>query len=268
MPVHVTVWDEAGKAAPAVVLVHGTMTWGAACFQSQRSLAADHCLLVVDRRGYGSSPDIDRSDYDVDAADVVELLGEGAHVVGHSYGGVVGMLVAGRRPQAVRSLTLIEPAAFRVAADNPSVAAALNRMRQAVASTPSQPSPEQYIRLSAKAMGAPPPEFTPDHSRAAATAVRERPSWDAQIPIEPVAAATWPKLIITGTWETAPSHYRAWVGEAMMACARIVAQRIGAALLSVPGAAHEPHREQPAVVNTALRELWNRADAVGAIRSR
>jgi pimeloyl-ACP methyl ester carboxylesterase len=54
----------------------------------------------------------------------------------------------------------------------------------------------------------------------------------------------------------------------MTACARIVAQRIGAALLSVPGAAHEPHREQPAVVNTALRELWNRADAVGAIRSR
>jgi pimeloyl-ACP methyl ester carboxylesterase len=43
----------------------------------------------------------------------------------------------------------------------------------------------------------------------------------------------------------------------MMACGRIVADRIGAALLSVPGAAHEPHREQPATVNAALRELWD-----------
>ena len=33
---------------------------------------------------------------------------------------------------------------------------------------------------------------------------------------------------------------------------RIVAERIGATLVRVPGAAHEPHREQPAVVNAAL----------------
>ena len=268
MSVHVTVWDEAGTGAPSVVLVHGTMTWGAACFERQRSLAAGYRLLVVDRRGYGSSPDIDHSDYDVDAADVVELLGEGAHVVGHSYGGVVAMLAGGCRPQAVRSLALIEPAAFRVAADEPSVAAALHRMRQAVASAPPEPSPEQYIRLSAKAMGAPMPELTPDHLRAAGTALRERPSWDAHVPIEPLAAAAWPKLVITGTWATASSHYRAWVGEAMTACGRIVAERIGAALLSVPGAAHEPHREQPAVVNTAVRELWDRGEAGGGIRSR
>ncbi len=71
MSVHVTVWDEAGTGAPSVVLVHGTMTWGAACFERQRSLAAGYRLLVVDRRGYGASPDIDHSDYDVDAADVV-----------------------------------------------------------------------------------------------------------------------------------------------------------------------------------------------------
>lgn len=55
------------------------------------------------------------SDYDIDAQDVVALLGDGAHLVGHSYGGVVAMLAAGRCPQTVRSLTLIEPAAYRVA---------------------------------------------------------------------------------------------------------------------------------------------------------
>jgi pimeloyl-ACP methyl ester carboxylesterase len=257
--IYVTVWGAAGTAAPAVVLIHGSMTWGTACFERQQALADQYQLLVVDRRGYGSSPDIDRSDYDVDAADVIDLLGEGAHVVGHSYGGVVAMLAAGRRPRAVRSLALIEPAAFRVAERHPTVVAALEQMRQAVASIPPDPSPANYLRLSAEAMGLPLPELTPHHLRAAKSALRERPSWDAEIPVKPLASAVWPKLVITGTWETAPPTYRARVGEAMMACGRIVAQRIGAALLRVPGAAHEPHREQPAAVNAALTELWERA---------
>ena len=132
--VHVTVWDEAGAGAPTAVLIHGSMTWGAAAFERQRSLASFCRLVVVDRRGYGSSPDVDRSDYDADAEDVLELLGDGeaAHVVGHSSGGVVAMLLSGRRPRAVRSLALIEPAAFRVTADDPSVASALERLREAV----------------------------------------------------------------------------------------------------------------------------------------
>ena len=61
---------------------------------AQRPLAERYRLLVMDRRGFGGSPDIDRSDYEVDAADVAELLGDGAHLVGHSYGGVVAMLAA------------------------------------------------------------------------------------------------------------------------------------------------------------------------------
>jgi pimeloyl-ACP methyl ester carboxylesterase len=72
----------------------------------------------------------------VDAADVVELLGDGAHLVGHSYGGVVAMLAAGLRPQAVRSLALIEPSWLRVAAHDPPVVAALERMREGIGSLP------------------------------------------------------------------------------------------------------------------------------------
>jgi pimeloyl-ACP methyl ester carboxylesterase len=134
--VHVTIWDDAGADAPSVVLVHGTMTWGTACFEAQRTLARHYRLLVMDRRGFGESPDIDRSDYEVDASDVAELLGDGAHLVGHSYGGVVAMLAAGLRPPIVRSLTLIEPSAFRLAARDPTVAAALERMRKGVPEPP------------------------------------------------------------------------------------------------------------------------------------
>src|SRR5215213_102042 len=125
--VHATVWDEVGAGAPAVVLVHGTMTWGTACFEAQRPLAGHYRLLVMDRRGFGESPDIDRSDYEVDAS--VELLGDGAHLAGHSYGGVA-MLAARLRLQAVRSLTLIEPSALRLTAHEPTVAAGLERRRK------------------------------------------------------------------------------------------------------------------------------------------
>ena len=43
------------------------------------------------------------------------------HVVAHSYGGVISLLAAAMRPEAVRSLTLVEPPAFGVARGHPAV---------------------------------------------------------------------------------------------------------------------------------------------------
>ena len=44
-------------------------------------------LLVFDRRGYGQSPAAKGEDFLRDADDIVTLMGDGAHLVGHSYGG-------------------------------------------------------------------------------------------------------------------------------------------------------------------------------------
>src|SRR3546814_13001552 len=54
-----------------------------------------------------------------DAHDVVEVLGDGAHLVGTSMGGMVSMNAAGLRPDLVHSLTVIEPPAFALANDIP-----------------------------------------------------------------------------------------------------------------------------------------------------
>ena len=43
-------------------------------------------------------------------APVIERAGERIHLVGHSYGGLIAMLVALRWPKQVRSLALYEPA--------------------------------------------------------------------------------------------------------------------------------------------------------------
>jgi len=57
---------------------------------------------------------------DVDAT--VDLLVEGGvpvHLVGHSYGGLIALCLARRRPDLVRSLALYEPVAFGVLHDPP-----------------------------------------------------------------------------------------------------------------------------------------------------
>ncbi|WP_436318865.1 alpha/beta fold hydrolase [Streptomyces griseorubiginosus] len=95
--VHVTVWDDrnGGGADTPALFVHNIFTWGddpEYGFAGQRPLTADRPLLLMDRRGYGDSPDTARSDFEVDAEDVVGLLGTGAHLVGHGNGGVVALL--------------------------------------------------------------------------------------------------------------------------------------------------------------------------------
>jgi pimeloyl-ACP methyl ester carboxylesterase len=223
--VHLTVWDGTRAGADAVLLVHGPMTWGTACFEAQRPLARHYRLLVMDRRGFGESPDIDRSDYEVDAADVVESLGDGAHLVGHSYGGVVAMLAAGLRPQSVRSLALIEPSCFSVAAHDSTVAATLERMREGDQNLPEDMSAEEYLRLSTEPWGVEAPTPTPLALRAARSAMRERSSREAQVPVVPLAKASRPKLVISGTWENASPQYLAFAGEPLMACVRTSAER-------------------------------------------
>ncbi|MFF0465030.1 alpha/beta fold hydrolase [Streptomyces mexicanus] len=263
-PVHVTVWEDGGAGKPTALFVHNVITWGddaAYGFAAQRPLAAHARLLLMDRRGYGRSPEVERGDYAVDAEDVVALLGDGAHLVGHGYGGVGALLAASRRPDLVRSLTLIQPGALRVAADHPVVAEALERARQGVADLPEDLPPREFLRASTEGLGLAMPEPTPERLRAARTSMRERPCWDADIPLRPIADAPWPVLLVSGDWAGAPELYRRYAGEPLIACAEVIAETVGARHLRVPG--FYPHTQQPERVNKALRQLWREADGGG-----
>jgi pimeloyl-ACP methyl ester carboxylesterase len=111
-------------SGPPLLLVHGgvgpTATWAA-----QEPLAARWQLSIPWRRGFGESPPTERQDFEDDAADLAALLvaGNRPHAVAFSYGGIGLLLAAGRAPGLVRSLTLIEPPLFDLAADHPDVAA-------------------------------------------------------------------------------------------------------------------------------------------------
>jgi pimeloyl-ACP methyl ester carboxylesterase len=97
-------------SGPDVLLVHGgagpRTTW-----RGLKPLAEHWTLRYAYRRGYGGSPEPEggRQDFDVDAADIEPLLVGTPHLVAHSYGGLGAAIVTARRPELVRSLTLIEP---------------------------------------------------------------------------------------------------------------------------------------------------------------
>lgn len=121
---HIEHW---GRSGPRVVMIHGggqgSASAGSKNFEAQKPLASDGWQLVVpDRPGHGRSPSPGRpDDAEADGEWTATLLGTGAHLVGHSFGGLVALDVAARVPSAVRSVTLIEPALLKIAPHRPEV---------------------------------------------------------------------------------------------------------------------------------------------------
>ncbi len=107
---------------PVVLLVHGGAS-PATTWSVLDELAERWTLMLVHRRGYPPSPPpAAGQDFEVDAADVEGLLQGRPHVVAHSYGVLAAIIAASRRPQEVRSLTLIEPPLYYLLPEDSEVA--------------------------------------------------------------------------------------------------------------------------------------------------
>jgi pimeloyl-ACP methyl ester carboxylesterase len=247
--VHVTVW---GDGEPAV-FVHGSFGWGEETWQEQRPLADHYRLLLVDRRGFGESPANGRVDFDRDADDVVELLGDCAHLVGHSYGGVVSLLAAGRQPDAVRSLALIEPPALGIARGNPAVEEMIRNVG-AAATEAADPSDYRLRFLHGFGFPARPVALEGTALEAARSSMTERPPWEADIPLDRLAAAGFRVLLVQGDWCPAPDSARALAGEAFRAVCDVLYERLDAERAILPAAHSAQKLGRP--FNERLRAFW------------
>lgn len=103
-----------GEDAP-VVLVHGVMADATGWLPVANAIDIPERIAVVNRRGRAPSDPLGggysvRTDID-DLHAVLDSLGNGAHLVGHSYGGLLAAEVAVERSD-VRSLTLFEPISY------------------------------------------------------------------------------------------------------------------------------------------------------------
>ncbi|MGN6608874.1 MAG: alpha/beta fold hydrolase [Jatrophihabitans sp.] len=109
--------------APTIVFGHGLLFSGWMFSAQIAALQADFRCVAIDWRGQGASPVAERG-YDMDtltddaAALITELGVAPVHWVGLSMGGFVGMRLAARRPELVRSLTLLNTSAHRESPKN------------------------------------------------------------------------------------------------------------------------------------------------------
>lgn len=193
-----------GNGPERLVLVHGSLSVGTGAFSEQEALAKRFTVDVVTRRGYGDTPATDGVDIMRDAHDVIEVLGNGAHLVGTSMGGMVSMNAAGLRPDLVHSLTIIEPPAFAVANDISDV----RRVSRAMEAHWANADPADlhgfvtgFVAALEMKMVLPDPLPLPLET-AVRNLVTERP-WRVDIPVGAIADAPFPKLVVTGGWSGA-----------------------------------------------------------------
>jgi pimeloyl-ACP methyl ester carboxylesterase len=250
---HVEAW---GSGTP-VVLVHGSIATAAEEWVAQRPLADEGFrLLAPDRRGYGRSPAAAGEDFLRDAENIAALMGDGAHLVGHSYGGLGALFAAAHNPGATLSLALLEPAAFALGQQDPHGRALVDEVRDMWdADVPD----ERWVVGFLKAVGSDPDDFTPDFLAAALPLVpvlrRGRPLWSGDLPLAELAAAPFPKLVVSG------GH-----SAGFDAICDDLAERIGASRTVIGGAGHEI-QFTGTPINDTLRALWHERDGNPATRS-
>ncbi|MDQ6854536.1 MAG: alpha/beta hydrolase [Actinomycetota bacterium] len=231
------------------MFVHGDVFGAEATWATQRPLADTYRLLLMNRRGFGSSPDVEGEDFEVDATDVVEVLGDGAHLVGHSYGGVVALLAAARHPETVRSLAVFEPPAFALVAERADVQSFIAEVKAILADGP---SPQDFLPRFIRAVGGDPSRLPsplpPPFVKAAAVQQHGRWPWEAEIPVEDLSLSGFPKLVVSG------AHSPIFDAVCDVLEARLPARRE-----VLPGAGHSiPTLGDP--VNVMLSEFWHAAD--------
>lgn len=226
-----------------VVFLHGVGGAGPAAWPQQAGLVEERTCTFVERGVPGDNPD-----------HVIPALLESApprfHLVGHSYGAVTALLVATHHPCRVASLTLIEPAAFALSADEPYSAAHIAAM-QAVFERADDPAvtTEQFAQIFAEGMGLPAPEAEDAGLERLVTHLRSlRPPWTLEV--DPTVPERIPTLVIVG--DSHPMY--AEVGAALA--------RGGAEVVHRGGAGHRPHDEPE--VTELMRRHWDEAETIRA----
>ena len=204
---------ETSGDGPPVLLIHGNVLNGAMTWSAQQPLAGQWKLILIDRPGYGASSAAAREDFSIDAGLVAAILDRASelwgtdriHLVGHSYGGVISLLAAAARPEAVRSLTVIEPPAFGIARGNEAVDLLVARLKEHWRDGPRE-NPDAFLRRFLELVGSAvklPDPLPPPLAQGAAMLAVSRGPWEADIPFARLAGAPFPKLVVSGAHSAA-----------------------------------------------------------------
>lgn len=260
-------YKDSGNGSETIVFSHGLLM-DSSMFEAQRSaFESSYRVIAYDHRGQGQSADpghgYDMDTVAADAAALIEALHAApCHFAGLSMGGFVGMRLAARRPELVRTLTLMNTGAQRQPAADRLRYGFLAQLVKIVGTAP-------FTGIAVKELfgkttcGSTDPakrkmleEWTaklrsrPKNTAHALLGVMNRPEFTA----EELAAIRCPTLVITGGDDTAQPPRNS---EKLAAAIR------NAKLVRIPGSGHSSSLEAPQAVIEAMRELMRSAKDFG-----
>lgn len=245
-------YEVVGEGEP-LVFVHGSWTdhtsWQPAI---EADIRASFRVISYDRRGHSRSEAVSgqgtrRQDED-DLQALIEQLGPApAHVAGNSFGAIITLGLAARRPDLFRSITVHEPPLLTIVADDPaameelrptgaSIAAALALLRQG--------ENQQAARLFVDEVALGPGMWDQLPGPVRDTFVRNAPTWlDEQsdpgwatLDVDALSRCTAPVLLTRGT--TSPAWFTTVLDRLAEALPQV--QRH-----TIEGAGHLPHATHP-----------------------
>ncbi len=243
-----------GSTGETVAFSHGLL-WSAEMFALQiAALRGRYRCVAWDHRGQGrSAPDPLRSTIGLelvwkDAERLLDALDTGpVHFVGLSMGGFVGMRIAARRPDRVRSLALLETSA---GAEEPANVGRYRALSLASRVLGVRPIARRVLPIMLGRTVLTDPSRRDDVTRFTEIMTRRRDVWRAVNGVidragveDELAHVRCPTLVVVGDEDVATPLPKA---EA------IVRGISGSRLVRIPGAGHSSTVEQPAAVTSAL----------------
>jgi 3-oxoadipate enol-lactonase len=252
-------YKESGRGPETIVFSHGLLM-DHSMFEAQRAaFEGSYRVIAYDHRGQGQSPDPGQG-YDMDtvaedaAALIQALHAAPCHFSGLSMGGFVGMRLGARKPELLRTLTLMNTGGQRQSAADrmrygflaqlvkivgtaPFTGIALKELFGKTTRSSTDPTKRKMLEeWTAKLRS------RPKNTAQALMGVMNRPEFRA----EELAAIRCPTLIITGEDDTAQPPRNS---EKLAAAIR------NSKLVRIPGCGHSSSLEAPEAVIQAMREL-------------
>jgi pimeloyl-ACP methyl ester carboxylesterase len=229
------VWYEEHGAGDPLVLVHGGAVDSRFFEHNVPALAERFRVIGTDLWGHGRSPDRDGpfslESFATDVAELIERVAGGrAHVLGHSIGAAVALVLALRRPELVDRLVLAS-GGFDVRADPPNPMGIDEMVAQTVA----------FLGSSYGAV-------SPDGEEHFAVVTRkdfELSSREPMLGTDDLAAIRSRTLVMLADDDITPLEHNAEMFRAIPS----------AELAVVPGTSHFLLQEKPALVNAILLDF-------------
>jgi pimeloyl-ACP methyl ester carboxylesterase len=232
-----TWFDERGDGEP-LLLLHGGLATNETWAAQMPAFSERFRVIAPERRGHGHTPDVEGPHtYEDMATDTVgfldEVVGDPAHLVGWSDGGIVGLLVALARPDLVRKLVVLGTN-FDVSGVVPEVE------EQAATMAPDSPGLAMFREL----YEATSPDG-PGHWPVVFDKFVERMATQPHIPVKDLTRVNAPTLVLVGDDDIVSLEHTATLFRALP----------NSELAVVPGASHAAAMEKPELVNRLILDF-------------